>query len=234
MASDRDWMDYVSTLLLPAVLAIGGIAYTAHKDRLDEQREQAERVEDEARLALDRDSGYVRLLASTNDKERDLGIKIIDALSKEHKFSVDLVPVVAAVAGGRPSDPATQTAVRILQANPDKVSTAQLAPASNGRTQVYIQIAKEEQRAEAQALAAELRRDGFATPGIELVSAPTVNTYVRFFARKNARVADQVDAAMHKLGFASAVQDFTASSTTTLSQIEVWIGSRQAPIPAPS
>ena len=230
MAGDRDWMDYVSTLLLPAVLAIGGIAYTAHKDIQDTRRERAERQEDEARLALDRDSGYVKLLASTNDKERDLGLKIIDALSKEHKFSVDLVPVVAAVAGGRPSDPATQTAARILKANPDKVSAAQLAPEPASRTQVYIQIAKEEQRAEAQALAAELRQEGFATPGIELVSTPTTNTYVRFFARNNAHVADQVNTVIRKHGLASVVQDFTATSTTALSQIEVWIGSRQAPL----
>ena len=234
MAQDRDWLDYVGTLLLPAVLAIGGIVYTAHKDTLDSRREQAERAQDEARLALDRDSGYVKLLASTNDKERDLGIKIIAALSREHKFSADLVPVVAAVAGGRPSDPATQTAAGILKANPDKVSAAQLAPEAGARAQVYIQIAKEEQRAEAQTLAVTLRGEGFATPGIELVSTPTANTYVRFFARNTVRAADQVDATMRKLGFASAVQDFTASSTTPLPQIEVWIGSRQAPLDLPS
>ena len=226
MGKDRDWLDYVGTLLLPVVVAVGGILYTAHNDGLNRTREAIEHSEEESRQALARDSGYVELLASTNDRERDLGIKIIDALSKEHKFSTDLIPVVAAVAGGRPSDPTTQTAARILNANVTVAARAQLAAPATTPVQVYIQIAREDQRSEAQSLQAALKAAGFGAPGVELVPSGTVNTYVRYFAPNTASVANRVATLMQQQGLAASVQDFT-NATAPLRQIEVWIGSKQ-------
>lgn len=72
----RDWIDVAAKLLIPIVLAVGGYLFTAHKDKIDAEQQQ-----------LERDSGYIKLLVSDNDKERDLGLRIISVLQKEGRFS---------------------------------------------------------------------------------------------------------------------------------------------------
>lgn len=225
----RDWFDYLDKLAVPVALTIVGLAYTAHKDAAETDRAAAERVATQARLDLDRDTGYVKLLASQNDRERDLGLKIIDALSREHKFSPDLIPVVSALAAGRPSDPTTQTASHILAANPAPVTAVRgEAPSDKSvvaPVPVYIQIAREDQRPAARVLQDTLRAKGFATPGIELVPNGTANTYVRFFSRPNEAVSATVRDVMNTSGYSATTQDFV-NPKKPLTAIEVWIGSK--------
>jgi hypothetical protein len=218
VARERDWFDYAGTLLLPVVIAIAGIIYTWQKDRADD-----------ARLALDRDSGYVKLLASTNDKERDLGLRIIDALSKEGKFSPDLVPVVSAVAAGRPGDPDTQKAAQILRSNPQAVARTDLPGPSADTKRVYIQIAREDQRAKARAFEPALSAAGFATQGIELVPNGTTNSYVRYFAKADKGPAEQVAALLDAQGIHMGVQDFATTGQAGSKPLEIWIGSALPP-----
>ena len=136
--SGRDWIDISAKLLIPVVIAGGGTWFTWHKDATDKRQRQWER-----------DSGYIRMLASTNEQEKNLGLKIIEVLQSEGQFSPELVPVVKAVAAERrPSDPSTQTAVRILSKLQDSNPAS---PQADGAAQsaapraVYIQIGHEEQ-----------------------------------------------------------------------------------------
>ena len=74
MAEDirRGWLDIAERLLIPVVIFAGGILYTAHKDWTDGQRAEANRKADVARQELQRDTGYVKLLA-VRDLMRNLG-----------------------------------------------------------------------------------------------------------------------------------------------------------------
>ena len=220
------WIDLTEKLWVPVLIFLGGITYTVHKDRVDSSRQIEERNQADRRQQLERDSGYIRMLASANDKERDLGLRIIAVLQSEGKFSQDLAPVVYAMSAGRPSDPATQAAARIVsnvamakQPVPETTSATTDAP-----TDVFIQIWHEGQRQRATELQQALRAKGFATPGIELVPHATFHTYVRYFALDKVSKAAEVSAIMAPLGFKPQVQDFAHSQEPKSEALEVWFG----------
>ena len=218
MAEKRDWLEITAKLLLPTVLAVGGILYTWHKDTVDRRAEQD-------RQSFDRDLSLVHLLASSNDKERDLGLKWIDVLGKEGRFPPDLVPIVVALSVGRADQGSSQVATTVLASagSKDPALGARIATAvENTPTEVYIQIAREEQRPEAERLRSALQKLAFAAPGVELVASATDHTYVRYFAVNNLDKATQIDQEMKRLGFPSKIQNFANGRQTP--QLEVWIG----------
>ena len=223
-ANKRDWFDIlnlVSTLLIPVVIAVGGTMYAARQADLDATRLGKERD-------FERDLGYIKMLASGNENEKKLGMGIIEVSSRNHTFSPDLTAILDHFAGGDKDDPLTQAANRILHNQQTNAVNTSNVPV-NSAVPVYIQIAREEQRADAMALQAALRNEGFATPGIELVTSEvaTVHTYVRFFSASGALQASRVNSVMKTLGYASAVQDFSAYSQSPLSSIEIWVGKSQ-------
>jgi len=212
---DRDWVDLASKLALPMVLAVFGAFYTWHKDRADD-----------AQKRWDRDSGYVRLLVSSNTQERNLGFLIIADLQKRGQFSADLSPVVTSVAAQLlPSDPNRSTAVQILStasgASPAKVSASIDAVAAR---EVYIQIGKEEQMPRALELRDALQKAGFESPEVEVVAHPTFRTYVRYFVSANRDQAARVSGLLKDLKFNPAIQDFTKTGDSGSKALEVWVG----------
>jgi hypothetical protein len=218
--SGRDWIDISAKLLIPVVIAGGGTWFTWHKDTADKRQRQWER-----------DSGYIKMLASTNDQEKNLGLKIIEVLQSEGQFSPELIPVVKAVAAGqRPSDPSTQTAVRILSKLPNADSSA---PQADGATStavpraVYIQIGHEEQHDRAVLLQIALRKMGYATPALEQVTHPTFHTFIRFFSKNTQADAYRIQEAMTHLGYAPEVQDFTAAQQPDSYGLEIWFGDKE-------
>jgi hypothetical protein len=225
MAEDnqRDWVDTISKLLIPVVIFGAGLIFSVQKDKNDRANQQFER-----------DSGILKLTASSNEAERTLGLKIIKVQVERGKFSEDLVPVVTAISKGRPSDASTQAAQDILAtAARDPAIGKQVVPTlANQAPSVYLQIARDEQRADAGDLRANLRAAGFAVPGIELVSHGTVNTYIRYFSPDDKPQADKILGLMKNMGFDAAEQDFTASGRGKIpsGQMEVWIGDKQAPL----
>src|SRR5262249_11238326 len=152
-----------------------------------------------------------KLAASSNDSERALGLKTIEILQKQGKFSQEMLPVVQAISQGRPSDAGTQRAQNIIQtAKQDPNLVAQLPPASNSALRkIYIQITKDDQRGDANELTATLQKDGFEVPGIELVNPGTQNNYIRFFSADDKASADKVQQAMQTMGFKIEEQDFS-------------------------
>jgi hypothetical protein len=225
----RDWvdvLDIVSKLLIPVAIALAGFLYSAHQAKVDEDRLNAERQNENDRRNLERDTGYVRMLLSKDPNEKAFGIDIIRVLSRQNKFSPDLLAVLTAMAGDDKNPDLAEAAKQILE-NQIQVSSAK---GTNAAIDVYIQIAKEEQRDDAKALQEALRKEGFAAPGIQLVTGEvaTVHTYVRFFAAPGASQASHVKDVMSKLGYTSpAVQDFSAFTPSPLLSIEVWIGKTQ-------
>ncbi len=231
----RDWidiLDIIAKLLIPVAIALGGALYSAHQGKVDRERLAAERQDENTRRNLERDTGYVRMLVSGNEHEKNLGIGIIDVLSRKNKFSPDLLAALNIIAGGAENDTLTQAAKRVLA----KQQQVDSAKTSNSAIDVYIQISKHEQGTDAEALQNALRKEGFASPEIELVArevAP-VNTYIRFFAAPGALQASRVKDVMSKLGYKSAVQDFSAYAPSPLSYIEIWIGKNQDKLPKSS
>jgi hypothetical protein len=215
--SERDWVDISAKLLIPVVIAGGGAWFTWHKDSADKKQRQWER-----------DSGYIKLLASTNEQERNLGLKIIEVLQSEGQFSPELVPVVRAISTeSRPSDPGTQTAARILSKIPagDQGSTqGSAAPAAASR-QVYIQIGHEEQRERAVLLQIALRKMGYVTPALEQVAHPTFHTFIRYFSKKTQGDAERIQEEMTHLGYAPEVQDFSTDPGSD--GLEIWFGDKE-------
>jgi len=232
----RDWIDIVdvfSKVLIPVVIAYLGIAYSSHEAKIAQQRLIDERQTEIERRNLERDTGYVRMLLSKDQNEKAFGIDVIRVLSRQNKFSPDLLAVLTVMAGDDKNADLAEAAKQILE-NQVQVNSAK---ASNSAIVVYIQISKPEQRADAEALQDALRKDGFAAPGVQLVTSEvaTVHTYVRFFAASGASKASTVKDVMSKLGYTSpGVQDFSAYTPSPLSSIEVWIGKNQGNLPKSS
>jgi hypothetical protein len=220
----RDWVDTTSRLLIPVVIFIAGFVFSYQKDKNDRANQQFER-----------ESGILRLVASSNEKEKDLGLRIVEVLQKQGKFSPDLLPVVQVISQGRPGDTSTQAAQGILAtaAKQDSAIGKQLAstPVTRSPT-VYIQIAREDQRAEAGDLRANLEAAGFVVPGIELISRGTFNTYVRYFSANDKALAEKIFGLMKNMGFDAKEQALSATSNGNVppGQIEVWIGDKQGPL----
>ena len=118
MAQEKSWIDHVMALVLPVVVSVGGLAYTIHKDQVDEKVRNENRRADIERQEWDRDTAYVRLLTSSNPDEKKLGLAIIGQLVKQGTFPTDLKPVVAVIAGGLPSDDSTGIAAQLLKSAP--------------------------------------------------------------------------------------------------------------------
>jgi cell division septation protein DedD len=220
----RDWVDTVSKLLIPILIFAASAWFSIQKNNSDAANQQ-----------FQRENEILKLAASSNDAERTLGLKTIEILKEQGKFSKEMEPVVKAISQGRPSDPATQRAQNILEpAKPGPSSDSQPTPTARDQNpKVYIQIAEEEQRADAAELTSTLQKAGYDVPGTELVSPGLQNTYVRLFSPQNKQHADRVLDLMHKMGFTVEEQDFSNTPLREKTQpgfLEVWIGHKQKPL----
>lgn len=233
------WLDLVLKLLIPVVLAV----FTYYQTQISSSQLEHQRHADDERRDFERDAGYVKMLASSNPDEKKLGLEIIRVLAGESRFSKDLIPVLTVYAGGSPTDPLTQLAGSILvkAGVRDQKIGAEIETARSGApTQVFIQIAKEEQRDDARLLQTQLTKSGFTTPGIQLVAKPlsTTHNYIRFFSAPGAHQAASIQSVMEKLGYQlsppAGIQDFSAYTQTPLSSLEIWIGSSQGNLNGPS
>jgi hypothetical protein len=224
---DRDWVDTISKLLIPIMIFGVGLYFSYQKDKSDRANQQFER-----------ESGILKLAASSNEAEKSLGLKIIEILQKKGKLSDDMRQVVDAISKGRPSDASTQAALNILAtaSKQDAATATQTGtPAKTQPPTVYLQIAREDQRAEAGELRDQLQRLGFTAPGVELVRRGTVNTYVRYFSPDDKLQADKILQVMNEMKFNAEEQNFTRlnQSGTSSGQLEVWIGDKHVAPPEP-
>jgi len=219
----RDWVDTVSKLLIPIVIFAAGAWFSYQKDKSDAAGQQ-----------FQRESEILKLAASSNEAERTLGLKTIEILQNENKFSKEMEPVVKAMSEGRPSDPATQKAQTII-AKQDQSSGNPTAPVRVNQTpNTFLQISRDDQRPDAAELVGILQKAGFEVPGIELVSSGTQNTYIRYFSAGNKQYADKVQELMKGMGFDVEEQDFSKTlhdkTETPPGALEVWIGQKQGPL----
>lgn len=221
----RDWVDTVAKLLIPVVIFGASFLFSYQKDKSDRANQQFER-----------ESGILKLAASSNEKERALGLKIIEIQVKEGRFSQEMFPVVQVLSQGRPSDPSTQIAQTILASattqDAELRTHIQPTPENHAGT-VYLQIARDDQRGQAGSLRERLLKQGFTVPGIELVAGGTSNTYIRYFSTDDKQLADKILELMKSMGFNVTTQDFTASNQGKIpaGQIEIWIGEKQGSLP---
>jgi hypothetical protein len=244
------WADSISKIVVPVVLAIFGTIYSCQQADTDQKRLKAQRDSDESRHNFDRDTQLVKMLASSNPDEMKIGMNIILTLAEKNKFTPDLLPAVCSFANDRPGVPLTALAQEVLsklaaQQKNDQAKTACAGSKSQVKTsnpgsstiQVYVQIASEEQREDAQRLQVELGKHGFSAQGIELMSesAATRNTYVRFFSAGSESEARKVEEVLNNLGYTKpGIQDFSPSTHPPLPSIEVWIGKSQGRLPPES
>jgi len=226
----RDWVDTVSKLLIPVAIFGFGLLFSAQKDRSDRQAQQFER-----------DTSYVKLLTSQNEKERVFAIRMIKALKDRGEFPSQLLPAVQALCDGLPSDPVTQEACGIAQSQQaaadtnkppeptpgsSQLPTAPVAASAGGA--VFIQVAREDQRALAGDLRGKLETQSFSVPAIQLVPHGTSNTYVRYFSPGDLQKATTVLGLLKEMGITGSVQDFSGMGKGKIpaGQLEVWIGDK--------
>jgi hypothetical protein len=222
---DRDWVDISSKLLLPVVIFAVGLYFTHKKD-----------VSDEKNLQFEHQNEILKLASSSNPTEQLVGLKMIEVLQQQGSFPEYLNPVLDQIAAGRPSDPSTQKARSILAAEPQQKPAVQTQVPVTPKAQhpvVYLQIAREDQRAAASEIKGRLQSIGFSAPGIELVKQPTMNTYIRYFSVDDKPEADKVLQLMREMNFKVEEQNFTRLNQNNASsgQLEVWIGDKYVPPP---
>jgi len=229
----RDWVDTVSKLLIPIAIFGFGLMFSMQKDRSDRAAQQFER-----------DTSYVKLLTSQNEKERVFAIRMIKSLEDRGQFPSQLLPAVQALCDGLPSDPVTQEACGIAQIEkpvvaaakpveekPGPVAVTSVAP--SGGT-VFIQIAKDDQRGLAGDLRGKLQAQSFAVQTIQLVPHGTTNSYIRYFSTEDENEATRVLGVMKEMGINASIQDFTkvGNGKIPLGQLEVWIGDKVSGTPS--
>lgn len=226
----RDWFDYVGTLLLPAVIFVGGTLYTIHRDAVERER-----------LEWDRDAEFVKDLTSTSPNERQYGLLIVQGLIRENKFPKDLLPVMTALSQGRATDPVTQVAAKFVAASsPRATATARPLPAPGSTAlpaqargavaaafplQVFMQVARKEQLGAAEELASDLSKAGFNVHPTEIATDPPPCSTVRYFSPKASVSAQQINHLFDLLGFQPTTQQLTPPTPASPQQIEVWFGS---------
>ena len=199
---------------------------------------------DRAAQQFERDTSYVKLLTSQNEKERVFAIRMIKALQDKGEFPNQLLPAVQALCDGLPSDPVTQEACGIAQTQKPVVEAAKQpeakpgaaptsSPAPAGGT-IFIQIAREDQRGLAGDLRGKLQAQSFAVQAIQLVPHGTTNSYIRYFSSGDADEAATVLAVLKEMGINGSIQDFTKTSNGKIpaGQLEVWIGDKVAGSPS--
>ena len=217
----RDWVDTVSKLLIPIVLFGASAWFSYQKNKSDAANQQ-----------FQRESEVLKLAASSNETERRLGLKTIEILQRQGRFSVEMLPVVQAISQGPRDDQLTQSAQTILvNAQRDPAVASQIAATAKDQLPaVYLQMTDEAQRGDVNDLVSALRGEGYDVPGIELVNPGTQNTYVRLFSERNQKYADQVLQKMKTMGFDVQQQDFSKTplhDKTPPGVLEVWIGHKQ-------
>jgi hypothetical protein len=221
----RDWVDISSKLLIPIVIFAASAWFSYKKDNSDAANQQ-----------FQRESEILKLAASSNNSERALGLKTIEILQKQGKFSEEMLPVVQAISQGPPSFSSTQQAENILQIAKQDPTAPPAAVTKNQLPTIYIEIARDDQRPDAGELVAKLQSLGYGVPQTELDRPGTQNTYVRFFSAANKERAYQVLQLMKTMGFAVEEQDFSNTEMrekTAPGVLEIWIGHRQPILKTP-
>ena len=137
-------------------------------------------------------------------------------------------------ASGPRNDPNTQAALNILNnaaAQRPTVGTEVASYTKGLPPTVYIQIANEQQRRDAQKLESALRSSNFTVPDIELVPHPSSGNFVRYFSPEEKSEAETILGEMEKLGYNVRLQDFSEQNKSNIRhQFEVWIAQDQKPL----
>jgi len=240
MAQEKSWIDHVVALVLPVVVSVGGLAYTIHKDQVDEKVRTENRRADVERQEWDRDTAYVRLLTSSNPDEKKLGLAIIGQLVKQGSFPTDLKPVVAVIAGGLPSDDSTGIAAQLLKSAPTSPAPAQetgasatapsapvaaraVAAAQPSRIKVFVQIQSDTQRPAALDLQAGIRDLGFDTAPLDRANAGPNVTDIRYFSPDSSDEADKLRELLTARGVKVGKPKFY-KIPQPMREVEIWLG----------
>ena len=244
MAQEKSWIDHVMALVLPVVVSVGGLAYTIHKDQVDEKVRNENRRADIERQEWDRDTAYVRLLTSSNPDEKKLGLAIIGQLVKQGSFPADLKPVVAVIAGGLPSDDATGIAAQLLKSAPATPPPAQPAASTNSasptvapapvvaravavphvaKVKVFVQIQSDAQRPAALDLQSAIRDLGFDTAPLDRASTGPNVTDIRYFSQDSADEADKLRELLTARGVKVGKPKFY-KIPQPMREVEIWLG----------
>jgi len=236
----RDWvdvLDLITKIAIPLVVFLVGIGYSMHQDTLADLRKKTDEALADKRRLNDGQFEYLKLLVSKAPEDEQLGMDMLDRSVRRYELSAELVAALTVYSSGAKGQALADKANRILDkagignSSDTKESPATSAAASSA-VKVYIQIANEQQKPDAERLRDALNKEGFAVNPIETVTSDvaTVNNYVRFFAATGAAPASKAKQIMTSLGYETGIQDFSAYSEKPLSSLEIWIGKKQQPL----
>src|SRR5215472_8896265 len=196
----RDWVETCSKLLIPIVIFAAGALLTLEKN-----------WSDQANIDFQLESDVLKQATSKDLDEQNIGLMRLKMLKdRGSKIASDLKDLVEQqnrarkLSGKNVRDELVQNIVCGLAPN----ETGDVQPNNNQISRVYIQIAKEDQRTDADKLANKLKSANFAVQDLDLVQQPTQNNYVRYFSAKGEPYADKVLQTMKDLGFTCEKQPF--------------------------
>ena len=227
--------DAAAKILTPIVIFAMGTYYTCSKDAVE--REQS---------ALDRCYGYAKDLAKAGVAEQKmlLGFIQLQCSDREELRAATLPQVVETATASKNEDirnTAKETAQAVAASANTNVSDKVEAALTTVPRNIYIHIADDSQRSEAenlkQRLGEAIAKDGaaYSLPGIELVGndrSPST-PQVRYFRPEDAPEAQRVAAKLNDLGLVNA-QAVQVRGSARPFQLEIWFARRKSPSSVPA
>jgi hypothetical protein len=238
----QEMLPWLQGVLLPvAVAAVGGL-YTYVQNNHNERNLQQEKDRADVTSRAAQASQLLIHLASTNDRERLLSIKLAEQLGKDNLLPQELVPVLIEIASSDPSAAVSRAAgealadtKRVTTVAPNgNVSTQSVAPATLQTlpARVYVHIRSEEQRPVARVLSSALEQGGFNVPGIQRVEVGPARSELRYFAGSSQEDIQGIEKVLAAEGLSVKDADLSSQYKGLRSRhYELWLAPDYSPKP---
>jgi hypothetical protein len=182
----------VSSVLLPLVVAAVGGFYTYLQNKHHDADLAVQKDHEKVTARAQQATQLLVHLASLNDRERLLAIKVAEQLGKDDLLPQELVPVLVETASSDPNATVSSAAQQAVAATKQvttvapggSVATQAFQPASVLQSlppRVYVHIRSDNQHSAALTLSSALELAGYNVPGIQKVEIGPTRSELRYF-----------------------------------------------------
>ena len=215
-----------SKLLLPLVIAGLGVVFGYIQHRADVEQRKADRV-----------TSFITHLASTNDKEREIAIRVMNVLIEKNQLPTELNLALFSSA-----DDSNETISQLSQAALTSLAKTDTSlekkfaqevernPELEKKVQarVFIHInTKLAQEGQFEIIGDYLETKGYIVPEIQKVNVFSKKTQLRYFRENEKKQVDEIIKHLLDLGFAEVDDRIFRkyASSTRPRTYELWLGS---------
>ncbi|MFC1825558.1 hypothetical protein ACFL9T_22840 [Thermodesulfobacteriota bacterium] len=236
MANSRDGWSKIEILakitgaiFLPIVLLVLGNWYTNQQRIENEANREREKLSDSQQRNADRVTNLLRHLASPNQRERVLAIKVSQFLAQEKQLPAELVPVLVEVAS-KDDIEASGAATEVLRiaAKTDKalVSSVESGLASIP-PRVYFHVRNASQKSRVNKYIETLIKNGFVVPKVRTVDFGPSNSEIRYFRKEEKEEAKKAMEILINEGLNISLRDlsqkYQESTSIRPRHYELWL-----------